>query len=207
MELIFRYRPVGFGGDDCLMMTVSAGSTPLLDCEAREQHPDDGGGILVVITPRYPGKTARTRGVIPSGVESLSAALASRDVVDTCTRMIKTWVKSTFGTELDITPVIDNESIEPPNPQPRPRNELAGHVDQTTQRLWHTSQHDRCTIFIAGRIQDDVNALRAAFGLPEFGWNDAIPDEEVGRCSVHPDGCAGQHTHNPPVPFRGEDAQ
>lgn len=39
-----------------------------------------------------------------------------------------------------------------------------------------------------------------AAGLPRFGWNDAVPDEEVGRCSVHAVDCEGQHTHSPPVP-------
>lgn len=53
-------------------------------------------------------------------------------------------------------------------------------VDRITRRLLHTSQHNRCVIWVAGRIQEDVNALRAAVGLPEFGWNDAVPDEEVG---------------------------
>jgi hypothetical protein len=76
-------------------------------------------------------------------------------------------------------------------------------IDRITRRLWHTSQHRKCPIWLAGRVQDDVEALRAEFGLPEFGWNDAVPDEEVGRCSVHPENCIGQHTHNPPVPFRG----
>lgn len=73
-------------------------------------------------------------------------------------------------------------------------------IHRFTRRLWHTSQHSQCKIWLAGRIQDDVNALRAAVGLPEFGWNDSVPDEEVGRCAVHVhDACAGQHTHNPPV--------
>jgi hypothetical protein len=73
-------------------------------------------------------------------------------------------------------------------------------VERHTRRLWHTSQHNRCIIWLAGRIQADVNALREAVGLPELGWNDSVPDEEVGRCAVHmDDDCAGQHTHNPPV--------
>lgn len=81
----------------------------------------------------------------------------------------------------------------------------AGIIDRYTRRLWHTSQHNRCAIFIGGRVQDDVNGLRAAVGLPEFGWNDSVPDEDVERCSVHTDDdCKGQHTHNPPVPGRRE---
>lgn len=73
-------------------------------------------------------------------------------------------------------------------------------VERVTRRLWHTSQHQGCLIWLSGRIQDDVNALRAAVGLAEFGWNDSVPDEEVGRCAVHHDDyCAGQHAHNPPI--------
>lgn len=68
-------------------------------------------------------------------------------------------------------------------------------VDRATRRLLHTSQHNRSPIWLAGRIQDDVNRLRAAVGLPEFGWNDSVPDDEVGRCAVHVEGCAGQHSH------------
>lgn len=68
-------------------------------------------------------------------------------------------------------------------------------TDRLTRRLLHTSQHNQCVIWLGGRIQEDVNALRAAAGLPEFGWNDSVPDEEVGRCTVHAEGCAGQHTH------------
>ncbi len=73
------------------------------------------------------------------------------------------------------------------------------HVDRYTRRLLHTSMHNRCMIWIGGRIQDDVNGLREAVGLEELGWNDAVPDEEVGRCTVHEENCEGQHTHNPPV--------
>ncbi len=76
---------------------------------------------------------------------------------------------------------------------------LVGEVDSLTRRLLHTSQHSRCPIWLAGRVQNDVNALRAAAGLPEFGWNDSVPDEEVGQCAVHVEDCAGQHTHSPPV--------
>ncbi len=71
----------------------------------------------------------------------------------------------------------------------------AAEVDRLTRRLLHTSQHNKILIFLAGRIQDDINELRVAAGLPEFGWNDSVPDEEVGRCTVHAEDCAGQHTH------------
>lgn len=78
--------------------------------------------------------------------------------------------------------------------------EAVAAVDRFTRRLLHTSQHNRCVIWLAGRVQDDINGLREAVGLEPFGWNDAVPDEEVGRCAVHTeDDCAGQHTHNPPV--------
>jgi hypothetical protein len=73
--------------------------------------------------------------------------------------------------------------------------ELAQVVDRVTRRLLHTSQHNGCVIFIAGRIQEDIDELRRAAGLAEFGWNDTVRDEEVGRCSVHSEGCEGQHTH------------
>ena len=75
----------------------------------------------------------------------------------------------------------------------------AADVDRFTRRLLHTSQHSRCVIWLSGRLQDDIGAIRIAVGLEEFGWNDAVPDEEVGRCSVHPTECEGQHTHDPPV--------
>jgi hypothetical protein len=69
-------------------------------------------------------------------------------------------------------------------------------ADRATRRLLHTSQHNRCVIFIGGRIQDDINELRRAAGLADFGWNDSVQDEEVGRCTVHSDSwCEGQHTH------------
>lgn len=68
-------------------------------------------------------------------------------------------------------------------------------VNRATRRLLHTSQHDKMVIALAGRIQDDINELRAAMGLPEFGWHDSVPDEDVGRCTVHLDKCTGQHTH------------
>lgn len=88
---------------------------------------------------------------------------------------------------------LDVDTAEPPSP-------LVTAVDRYTRRLWHTSQHDKAVIWLGGRIQEDVHDLRAAFGLPGLGWNDSVPDEEVGRCSVHIDGCAGQHTHTPPIP-------
>jgi hypothetical protein len=75
---------------------------------------------------------------------------------------------------------------------------LTEDVDRLTRRLLHTSQHDQCVIWVARRIQEDINELRAAAGLPVFGWNDAVPDVEVARCSVHVVDCAGQHTHSPP---------
>lgn len=69
-------------------------------------------------------------------------------------------------------------------------------IERATRRLLHTSQHNRCPIFIAGRIQDDVNELRQAAGLPVFDWNSSVPDDEVGRCSVHSrSDCLGQETH------------
>lgn len=68
-------------------------------------------------------------------------------------------------------------------------------VDRVTRRLLHTSQHNRCVIWLAGRIQDDINELRRVAGLDEFHWGDFVPDEEVGRCTVHAEDCAGQHTH------------
>lgn len=78
--------------------------------------------------------------------------------------------------------------------------DVCAEVERVTRRLWHTSQHNCMIIALGGRIQDDVNELRAAFGLPDFGWNDWVPDEEVNRCAVHvDDACVGQHTHNPPI--------
>jgi hypothetical protein len=68
-------------------------------------------------------------------------------------------------------------------------------VDRLTRRLLHTSQHNKIPIFLASRIQDDINEMRAAAGLPLFGWGDCVPDEEVERCTVHAEGCSGQHTH------------
>lgn len=68
-------------------------------------------------------------------------------------------------------------------------------VERMSRRLLHTSQHNKSPIFIGGRIQDDINELRRAAGLPEFAWGDSVPDAEVGRCTVHSEGCAGQETH------------
>ena len=73
--------------------------------------------------------------------------------------------------------------------------DLIEEINRITRRLLHTSQHNKIPIFIAGRIQDDINELRKAAGLPKFGWGDSVPDEEVGRCTVHSKDCAGQHTH------------
>jgi len=81
---------------------------------------------------------------------------------------------------------------------------LTREIDRITRRLLHTSQHNKCVIWLSGRIQDDINELRRTAGLPEFGWGDAVPYEEVGRCTVHTEDCGGQHTHNPPVFFNGE---
>lgn len=72
---------------------------------------------------------------------------------------------------------------------------LSAEINRVTRRLLHTSQHNKIPIFIAGRVQADINDLRRVAGLPEFGWGDTVPDEEVGRCTVHSEGCAGQHTH------------
>lgn len=71
----------------------------------------------------------------------------------------------------------------------------AEEIDRWTARLLHTSQHGQCPIWLAGRIQQDVNGLRAAAGLEPYGWGDFIPDERVTRCSVHTERCVGQHTH------------
>lgn len=71
----------------------------------------------------------------------------------------------------------------------------AADVERLTRRLLHTSQHGRIPIFLAGRIQDDIDELRVAAGLPRFGWGEAVPDQEVGRCTVHAEDCAGQHIH------------
>lgn len=68
-------------------------------------------------------------------------------------------------------------------------------IDRWTRHLWHTSQHNRMVIGLAGRIQRQVNEMRKAAGLPKFGWNTAFPDTEFGECSVHVEGCQGQETH------------
>lgn len=68
-------------------------------------------------------------------------------------------------------------------------------IDRWTQHLWHTSQHNRMVIGLSGRLQQVVNEMRRAAGLPEFGWNTAFPDAEFGECTVHVDGCHGQESH------------
>lgn len=75
------------------------------------------------------------------------------------------------------------------------RRPCVADVERLSRRLWHTSQHNGCPIFIGGRVQDDVNELRAAAGVDGYGWVDSVPDEEVGRCTVHAEDCSGQHTH------------
>jgi hypothetical protein len=69
-------------------------------------------------------------------------------------------------------------------------------IDRWTRHLWHTSQHNRMTIGLAGRIQQQVDAMRETAGLPAFGWDTAFPDAEFGECSVHVEGCQGQETHD-----------
>ena len=68
-------------------------------------------------------------------------------------------------------------------------------IDRWTRHLWHTSQHNRMVIDLGGRIQQVVHDMRAAAGLPEFGWNTAFLDAEFGECTVHAGGCGGQETH------------
>jgi NTP pyrophosphatase (non-canonical NTP hydrolase) len=41
-------------------------------------------------------------------------------------------------------------------------------IDEWTRRLWATSQADRMVIFLAGEIQEVVDEIRAAAGLPEL---------------------------------------
>lgn len=70
-------------------------------------------------------------------------------------------------------------------------------IDRITRRLLHTSQHDKIPIFLAGRIQDDIEELRRLAALPAFKWTDpGIPDAEVRRCSVCTDDCLGQERHH-----------
>ena len=77
-----------------------------------------------------------------------------------------------------------------------PKREVtAADVDRWTRHLWHTSQHGRMIIFLAGRIQEVVNEMREAAGLEEFGWDTGFPDAEFGECSVHGSSCRGQETH------------
>lgn len=68
-------------------------------------------------------------------------------------------------------------------------------IDRWTRHLWHVSQHNRMVIGLGGRIQRIVHEVRAAVGLPEFGWNTAFPDAEFSECTVHVEGCPGQETH------------
>ena len=68
-------------------------------------------------------------------------------------------------------------------------------VDRWSKHLWHTSQHNRMVIGLAGRMQDLANEMREAVGLEPLGWNDAFPDEMFGECTVHIEDCEGQHTH------------
>lgn len=74
-------------------------------------------------------------------------------------------------------------------------------INRISRRLLHTSMHNKIPIWIAGRIQEDVNELRRTASLPEFGWGDFVPDEEVKRCTVHTTSdCEGQHMHSLPLP-------
>lgn len=69
-------------------------------------------------------------------------------------------------------------------------------VNGWSRHLLHTSQHNNMQIALGGRIQRVADEMREAVGLPEFGWNDAVPDAEFGECSVHASGsCRGQETH------------
>jgi len=58
----------------------------------------------------------------------------------------------------------------------------AADIDRWTRHLWHTSQHNRMVIGLAGRLQTLANEMRATAGLPEFGWNTSFPDAEFGEC-------------------------
>jgi len=68
-------------------------------------------------------------------------------------------------------------------------------VDRWTRHLWHTSQHNRMVIGLAGRIQQQVDEMREAAGLPPFDLDTAFPDAEFGECTVHVEGCQGQEHH------------
>jgi hypothetical protein len=73
---------------------------------------------------------------------------------------------------------------------------LRDSVNTWSRHLLHTSQHGNMQIALGGRIQGVAEEMRQAVGLPEFGWNDAVPDAEFGECSVHASGgCRGQETH------------
>lgn len=68
-------------------------------------------------------------------------------------------------------------------------------IDRWTRHLLHVSMHNKMIIGLGGRIQDIAQEMRAAIGLPAFGWGDWIPDAEFGECTVHVEGCRGQETH------------
>ncbi len=68
-------------------------------------------------------------------------------------------------------------------------------VEKWSRHLLHVSQHNNMQIALGGRIQQVAAEMREAAGLPEFGWNDSVPDAEFGECSVHASGCRGQETH------------
>lgn len=74
-------------------------------------------------------------------------------------------------------------------------NDFVARIDEWSAHLWHTSQHNRMVIGLAGRLQGLANEMRAAGGLEEFGWNTSFPDERFGECTVHVEGCRGQETH------------
>lgn len=45
-------------------------------------------------------------------------------------------------------------------------------IDQWTRRLFRTSQDDKIITRLSGEIQEVVNEMRKAAGLPLFGWGD-----------------------------------
>jgi len=69
-------------------------------------------------------------------------------------------------------------------------------VSSWSRHLLHASQHNNMQIALGGRIQGVAAEMREAVGLPEFGWNDTVPDAEFGECTVHASSsCRGQETH------------
>lgn len=68
-------------------------------------------------------------------------------------------------------------------------------IDEWSKHILHVSQHSSMVIGLAGRLQGIANEMRATAGLPEFGRDDFVRDEIFQQCSVHVEGCAGQHTH------------